>query len=166
MHNSGVLSFSFPFTDSCKHVEWGKKSSRPLSKTQTLMTHCKLSKCTTSFGEWSGLAQFLKQKDTWVCFLYGTLEVATSEVHFSGFLFLLSTDKEEPSVSTLLSSKSKLSDWTALNYHCSWTANDSGSLAFEKEGGGNSSSSSEITLQKSSLLSRNPHSFYCTSSYH
>lgn len=41
--------------------------------------------------------------------------------------------KKETSVSMLLSSKSEWSHWTALNYHWSRTANDSGSLASRKK---------------------------------
>lgn len=61
------------------------------------------------------------------------IAIATLEVHF---LFLLNTYKtrggKEPSVSSLLSSKSKLSGWTELNYHCRRTTNDSGSLKKRK----------------------------------
>lgn len=108
---------------------WGGKNiPRSSSETQTQMMQCKLSKMHNLILEMTWLSFFF------LSYFFGTREVATSEVHFFSFLFLLSTDLGGKSSlsGVLLSSKSKWSGWTALNYNWSRTTNDSGSRAFKK----------------------------------
>lgn len=83
---------------------WGGKNiPRSSSETQTQMMQCKLSKMHNLILEMTWLSFFF------LSYFCGTREVATSEVHFFSFLFLLSTDLGGKSSlsGVLLSSKSK-----------------------------------------------------------